>query len=258
MLYHIYQLDKEWNLINNFTLTEYLLEHEIKILNKKFYVDEKISEEDVIKQIALASYIHRILSGYPIGGNTRIKCSLGRDIEKIKYDIRKNEKNLEYITIKTNKNDIDKFLIKNGKIIIDRCINIIEQLRNIDYFGLIRRAMNKKEICLGNIDGSNLRVFQEVEIGSIEQVEYNLIEEDIYNYLRKVRKKNKINLENTLDYFVQINNLNNDSKNYIKLLLNLPYDTLKYWKKYRKKGVMDEELLINIRKAFSVEVMEDV
>ena len=211
MLYHIYQLDKEWNLINNFTLTEYLLEHEIKILNKKFYVDEKISEEDVIKQIALASYIHRILSGYPIGGNTRIKCSLGRDIEKIKYDIRKNEKNLEYITIKTNKNDIDKFLIKNGKIIIDRCINIIEQLRNIDYFGLIRRAMNKKEICLGNIDGSNLRVFQEVEIGSIEQVEYNLIEEDIYNYLRKVRKKNKINLENTLDYFVQINNLNNDS-----------------------------------------------
>ena len=148
-------------------------------------------------------------------------------------------------------NEIDNFLIANGEEIINQGYRALKKLNNINFIEIIKRSMNRGEICLGRTDEGNLRKSSSIEIGKIKNISYNLIEEDAYNYLKKIKRKDKtIDVKNYIDEFVSINKLDKNSYEYINILLNIPSDTMKQWIRYkegRKKYTLDEQLKILLK-----------
>jgi hypothetical protein len=238
-------------------LRDYLFEKEVLVADKSFKSLKEYNEEDVLKQIALARNLHNIFMGYSIYGSTRINSTIGKLIESIKVDLKKCKVNLNEVNNKSEKNKMDEFLINNGELILKKVEDTLLFLKEVDYCGIIKRSMKKNEICLGKIDEGNLRVFKEIEISSLKDISYNLVEEDIYHYLRKVRRRNpNSKLFKYINKYVEDAFLGDNSRQYIKILLLVPYDTIRNWRKYsiNKKGLSSEDYVNIITKSMKYEM----
>lgn len=195
--------------------------------------------------------------GYYLNGTTRINSIIGKKIENIKIEIKRAKDSLKYIDKKQEKNVCDIFLLDRGERIISKAEEGISFLRDIDYLKLIKRSMKKNEICLGKIDEENLRVRESIEIGTIKGLKHNLVEEDIYNYLRKVRRRNfLLDINYLVKDYINIASLSKESEEYINMLLFIPYDCLKQWKRYRenKRESTKVEYLNSIKSPFKYEI----
>ena len=116
--------------------------------------------------------------------------------------------------------------------------------------------MERNEISLGKVDESNLIFTNQTEIGVLDKVSYNIIEEDIVEYLRKVRRKNNnLDFEEIIKKYIKLSELDSNSEEYLKILLSIPYDFLKDWYKYKykKKSITLDEELENLKKTFIYE-----
>ena len=154
-------------------------------------------------------------------------------------------------------NSMDEFILNNGENILRKVDEAIDNLKEIDYLGIIKRSMKNYEICLGRVDESNLRENETVEIGSLRGISYNLVEEDIYSYLKRVKKRdNNANVDRFIEEYISLSGLNKDSKEYISILLSIPYDSLKQWYryKYNKKNLSPEEYLKSIKSSIKYEI----
>lgn len=154
-------------------------------------------------------------------------------------------------------NCMDLFILENGEKLLNKVDKAIEDLKEIDYLGIIKRSMKKNEICLGRVDEGNLRVVEAIEVGSLKGATYNLVEEDIYNYLKRIKRRDKKgNLDKYIDEYIRLSHLNKHSKDYISILLSIPYDSLKQWYryKYNKKNLLPEEYLKNIKASMEYEI----
>ena len=242
--------------ISNLSITEYLLENDIIVTNKMYSISKSRKNEDIIMQMKLGNAVHNILMGYTMNNNTRINSTIGKKIEGVKVDIKRCKFDLEVIYNKNEKNKIDNFLLNKGEQIIKKAEEGIKYLKDINLLSLIERSMKRNEITLGRIDEENLRARENIEIASIKGLSYNLLEEDIYNYLRRVRKSgNNFNYSDYIYDYLNISNLNFDSKCYIDILLFIPFDTIKYWKRYKNNKVIDSNKYIEkILKSYNREV----
>lgn len=186
-----------------------------------------------------------------------INSIIGRKIEGIKVELKRAKE--DYIKI-SKKKDLDVceiFLLDNGKNIIKKTENAIEKFKDIDFINIVDRSMKKCEICIGRIDECNLRVMERVEIGTLKNLYYNLVEEDIYEYLLRIRRKKiLINIDKILDEYIEIARLSSISKDYISILLEVPYDSLKQWRKFRnnKKILSSNEYLRRIVNSYNNEI----
>lgn len=238
-------------------LRDYLFEKEVIVTDKSFRSLKEYKEEEVLKQIILIRNIHNILMGYSVYGTTKINSTIGKLIESVKVDLKKCKLSYNELYGKSEKNIMDEFLLNNGEIVIKKTEETLIFLKEIDYIGVIKRSMKKNEMCLGSVDEGNLRVYEGIEIGSIKNISYNLVEEDIYNYLCKVRRRHHENdLEEYVNKYSEDAFLGINSKEYLKILLSIPWDTMKSWKRYalNKRGISPEEYLNSIIKSMKYEM----
>lgn len=238
------------------TLNEYLSANNIEIKNNYFKSFKSYEEKDILNQINLINEVDRILTRYSSIGYTRLYSTIGKRIENYKVYLRRLKIDLEYRESIENLNEVDLFLLNEGENILKQGWESIKLLKDVDYIELIKRSMNLGEICLGKTDESNLRKNKAIEIGKTKNISYNIIEEDIYIYLKKLKRRNKnLKIEYYLDEFINLSKLGKDSREYIKILLSFPTDTLKHWLRYKegKKDMAFEEYLTNIKKAFEYE-----
>lgn len=199
----------------------------------------------------MISDVHSILSGYHYNGSFRINSTIGKRLESIKVYIKRLKKDLEWRRKKEFLNSMDRFLLSEGGNIIKQGERAIEEIGGIDYLGLIKRSMKQNEICLGRADEGNLRKNNGIEIGNIKGLSYNLIEEDIYEYLKKIRRRGgSPNEEAYIEKYIIEKKLENNSEEYIKLLLEIPYDSLRQWLRYSqgKRNIAPDDYLENIEK----------
>ena len=242
--------------MGEYTISEYLKEKDIVVCNKKFIKNQISTYDSIEKQIRTASYLHNILMEYPLGGFTKVKCKIGKYVQWLKLEYKRDERYYKDIKKTIVKSEMDDFWLKNGKEILAIISMVIMKLRYIDIDKITRRAMAKNEICIGNINESNIRILDNVEIGCLDRLSYNLVEEDIYHYLRQVSKKVDVNFYDLVEGYTRVTNLSKDSQEYINTLLKVPYDTLKIWKKCRRNKIDKNSININynLKKVFNREI----
>jgi len=226
------------------------------IKGEYFRSNMNYTEESIVEQIKVISEVHSILSGYGYNSSSRINSTIGKRLEGMKVCIKRLKRDRE--TRKENDfiNSMDRFLLNKGEEIIKQGEEALVGIDEIDYLGLIRRSMERNEICLGRVDEGNLRKNKKIEIGNIKNISYNLIEEDIYEYLKKIRRRNNVfNEDLYIEKYIKEEKLQNSSRYYIKLLLEIPYDSLKQWYRYTqgKRAMAPEDYLCNIKESLKYE-----
>ena len=168
--------------------------------------------------------------------------------------IKKIEKMIEILDEKNKKSNFDYFIIEEGNKALDRAKNSLNSLNDKEYLELIMRSMNNYEICLGRVDEGNLiKINNIINIRTIRYLSYNLLENDCYNYIKRLRKKGiDINTEEIINCFLNKWNLDDKSLRYINVLANYPIESMKLLLKlkYDKSKFTEEQWIeqINLSK----------
>lgn len=198
-----------------------------------------------------------MLAGYYGNTKSRINSDIGKKIENIRVLEKRLKRDYNFRMELKNKNIMDTFILNEGMSILNKVSEGLERLEGIDYLSLIKRSMKKNEICLGRVDEGNLRVLESIEIGSLKGVSYNLVEEDVYNYLKRIKRKDsKVDFNTLIREYVSLSYLSNESIEYISLLLLIPYDSLRQWYRYKvnKRNLTPSEYLENLKDSMEYEI----
>ncbi len=243
--------------MNQLSANEYLNTKGITIMGEYFKNDKKMDKKDIISQINLIVDTHKMLIGCDFNGLGRIKSTIGKEVESYKVQIKKLQGHYDYLVIEPFTNNVEKLILSNGKIMLKQAKDALNHIYENDYFSVIKRSMNREEICIGKVDKSNLRENQgKIEMGTIKGMTYNLVEEDLYNYIKKLQRKQvDIDEEELIKLFVHGSHLSFNSFNYLRGLCSYPKDFLRIWERYRdrKKGKSNEEILVELKKSLKYE-----
>lgn len=243
--------------IDELSIRRYLDKKGIAITEYYFSYDRNIDEKVATSQINIIVELHKALLGCRFPGFNRIGSTIGKEVEEFKVQLKRLQKHYCYIVDKCCKNEVDKLILLEGKRMLQQGIESINYIYKHDYFGVIERSMNREEICIGRVDQSNLRKNNEkFEIGTIKSMTYNLVEEDLYRYIKKLQRKQiDIDEEELIKTFVHASHLSLNSFDYLRGLCSYPKDFLKTWERYmqNKKGKTHEEFLEQLKKSIKYE-----
>lgn len=260
--------------VEELLINQYLRKKGIAVNGKYFSSDRIIDKKNVISQIELIVELHKTLIGCKFDEISRIKSTIGKEVEAYKVQIKKLQMHYDYIVSKAYANEIEKLILSEGKIMLKQAKKALNYIYEHDYYGVIKRSMNREEICIGRVDRSNLRkAYGEIQIGTTKAMSYNLVEEDLYNYIKKLQRRDTdIEEEELIRAFVYKSHLSFNSLGYLKGLCSYPRDFLKAWNKYKerkketnlfdldiiedkndKKKKTDEEVLLELKRSLKYE-----
>ena len=243
--------------MNELCINEYLNIKGITIVGKYFNYDKNIRKKDITSQINLIVDLHKTLIGCNFNGMSRIKSTIGKEVEEHKVQIKKLQRHYDYIVNKLSTNEVDKLILSDGKMMLKQAKGALNYIYGHDYIGVIKRSMNREEICIGKVDRNNLRRNEEkIEIGVVKDLTYNLVEEDLYNYIKKLQRKQfDIDEEELIKLFVHGSHLSFNSFEYLRGLCSYPKDFFKTWERYigSKRENMNDEILLGLKKSLKYE-----
>lgn len=226
-------------------------------MGKYFTYNKNIDRKSCEKQIKLMVRTHKILLGCSSGKLERFQSTIGRDIEGFKVQLKRLQKDYDTLFDKTNKNEVDKILLLDGKRMLQKGNEAINYIYDHGYFSVIERSMNREEICIGRADEGNIRLNgDKIEIGVDKGLVYDLVEEDLFRYIKRLEKKDiKINEEELIKIFVHASHLSFNSINYLRGLCTYPKDFLRTWDKYieNKKNRSPEEYIVSLKRSMKYE-----
>lgn len=140
---------------------------------------------------------------------------------------------------------VDK-LEESNKLIniaLDTSKKSLECIENISYKELIRRAMEREEVCIGRIYYEIKKGEKRIFIKNTENIKFNMVEEDYYNYLKKIRGNYRDELKDLLSEVIEKENLDFKSYIYINSLIEYPYNSMKY---LQNNYIKDLKIQINV------------
>lgn len=228
-------------------IKNYLNKKGITIIGHYFQYDKNITYKDIISQINLIIDFHKILVGCNFTGLSGIRSIIGKEIEDYKVQVKKLERNYNQIVHKSYSNKVERLILVNGKAMLKKAEIALKYIYEHDYFSVIKRSMNREEVCLEKVQPNNLkRNGEKIEVGLIKNMAYNLVEEDLYNYIKKLQKAEiNIDEEDIIKAFIYESHLSFNSFDYLRGLCSYPRDFLKTWTKYVE---LKDEAVIKKRK----------
>lgn len=236
-------------------INSYLGNRNIKIINEKFKSKDLINEEEIAFQVDLIVRFHKLIGEYKENLIPRIGSNIGKDLEYYKFQLKRLRADLEYRKKKQEKNLLDLNIISNGNELLNKGEKAINHILRNNYKKLIQRSMINYEVCLGKVDDSNLRytvsIEDGIEINTIKYLSYNLKEHDLYNYIKRLKKKNiPIEVNKIIEYYVDSLGLSSDSMEYLKGFIYYPNESLRIWDKYilNKKELSFDKYLNDFKK----------
>ena len=217
----------------------YITEGKLKKVNYN-----KLKEEDIAKHLKTLANFHNRVSDNQGIISLNINSEIGKQYEYYKVLLKKFKRN--YLKIKELREDnvFSQTVIKYGEKIIDKGKKAILKINYENYILLIKRSMKRNEICLGNPCLENIYENEKIYINNIENLSFNLVENDIINFINKlIKKKVEINLEYLIDIYLKEINLDYKSKEYIISMVTFPVEAIKIFdrKIYNRKEWSDEE-----------------
>lgn len=224
--------------------------------NEESELDCKDQIENIIKfQNAIMGYRENIIP--------RFNSTIGKDLEGFKVSLKKTHRLINKIDCK-DKNALSIYIRNLEKEILQEGQNAIKMASGEGYYDVISRSMKRYEVCIGRGDRGNLTVIDDdIVVGTTKYMSYNLIENDVYSYLKRLRKKRiKVSMSNLIEFFINESNLDESSIRYIKGMIMYPYEELKIIQRYfnNKLEISDEEIirLIEEERKVSKGVLQDL
>ncbi|MCR1951726.1 MULTISPECIES: hypothetical protein [unclassified Clostridium] len=225
-------------------LKSYLEERDIYILNGKINRTKEQKIKNIFNQIENIVLFHNRMGEYKENLLPRIGAAIGREIDNYNSQIILIGKYIKSIENKSNLNSIDFYLIRNGEMLLNRGRKALSHVYSNNYRKLIYRSMKNYEVCLSRVDENNLVVEDnnKIFIGTIKYLTYNLKEHDIYSYIKKIKRKDmEFSIEEVIDYYIEIANLESDSKQYLRALCSYPNEEFKVLERYILKKIDTNE-----------------
>lgn len=200
---------------------------------------------------------HKILMGCKFDYNNRINSSIGKTIENYKVQIKRLERSYNKMLDKNDKNEIERMIISEGKIMLEIAKKSLRNIYENNYLSVLERSMNRSEICIGRADEGNLRKNNDIiEIGTTKAMCFDLVEEDLYRYIKRLQKKDiNIDEEEMIRLFVHSSHLPMSSIKYLKSLCKYPKDFFRIWEKYlnNKKNKSIDEICKSLNNSIKYE-----
>lgn len=248
---------KEEIKINELSLNKYFESKGIVVIGNYFPHAKDFNRKSCENQIRTMVELHKLLINCKFNNLSRFRSTIGKEIEDYKVQLKKIQHDYQMVFDKNSKNDVEKLFLSEGKRMIYKGMQAIDYICCNGYLDIIKRSMNRDEICIGRADSGNLRkVNGKFEIGVIKGMSYNLVEEDLYKYIKKMQKKGmKIDEEEFIKFFVHQSHLSLSSINYLRGLCTYPRDFFKTWERYKenKKNKSEEEFLELLSKSLKYE-----
>jgi hypothetical protein len=213
---------------------------------------EKIDKNKVINQINTLTKFHKSTMGCFLPQNI-VKNKIGKTVLYNRTALRKLSL---YLKEGYNpKSSFEELLQEKSAEMIKRAENSLNHIYIGDYLELIKRSMKRNEICINNPYFNNIRKNGKIEILSSDNISYDMVEIDGLSFLIKLKgKKNKFDYKELIKYFIESENLNKESCDFIEALLSYPYNFMKCAVRYidRKKDweaeYYKERLIKSIKK----------
>ncbi len=205
-----------------------------------------ILEEKVIEQLSIISEIHKLSCGFNGYLRKRIDNHTCKLIEEDKIQLKRFKRSLERIKENGPTDRVEEIVLEKGDAILERGEKVINTIMDNGYMDLVARSMKNVEICLTNVDFDNLGKGETIEIVNFDDIAYNMVEMDCYYFLSKLKRKGfNVDFSRCIDRFCELENLEDNSKNFILALLSYPYEFMKIYDKYRKnkKNWNEEEYI---------------
>jgi hypothetical protein len=221
-------------------LFQYLNENNINILN--FSKEKKmkyINAKDVKDQLRLINEFHKIISVYKCPAYHRLPMQTGKLVEKYKKQKKYYKNYIESLKSKGELNNFEKSIFECSDEYLFRAEKALKVISNSEYISIIKRSMDKYEICLGNTNFNNLRKREHLEIANLQDCGFCNVEMDAINLLSKLKRKNvKLDFNNLIDFYLELEELDDNSKKFILAMLSYPSGLISLVLDY-KKGKKD-------------------
>ena len=243
--------------IGELSVIEYLESKGIMVKGKYFSHNNEFNRKSYENQINIMVELHKVLVNCKFNNLNRFGSTIGKELEGFKVQLKRVERDYQQIFDKDFKNDVEKLFILEGKRMICQGHEAIEYIYNNGYLDVIRRSMNREEICIGRADSANLRKINGIfEIGVIKGMSYDLVEEDLYRYIKRIQKKDiKIDEEELIRLFVHQSHLSLNSIKYLNGLCSYPRNFFRTWERYKenKKNKSEDEYLDSLSRSLKYE-----
>lgn len=226
---------------------DYLISQGIKIVDESKICEgncNELSEKDIIEHLCVISKFHKVVLNFNNYKIRFLKNDTGKKIEKYKIYIKKSKKHLKILNQKSDLTLTEKFILDNGEEVIKRAETCISFIYDSNYFEIIKRSMDREEICLGNSDPKNIVKKHNIEIVSLSDCVYNMFEMDAIFYFNKLKKSKKnLDWNIVIEKYCDFEGFNYSSKNFIMGFLSFPNEYMKWWNRYRVgiRELTDEE-----------------
>lgn len=211
--------------------SEIFKEWGVEILNQYFEYENESSNLECTDQIGNIVNFQNRLMGYKENIIPRFRSTIGKELESFKVNLKRVNRGINSID---KNSDVDKYIISYQNNLISQGQKAIDYISVNSYFDIIMRSMKRYEICIGRSDKGNLRLNNnKLEIGTTKYISYSLIENDLFSYLKKLRKKKiEVDIRVIIEQFLYESNLGDDSRKYIYGLMFFPVEELKVILRY--------------------------
>lgn len=197
-------------------------------LNEELKLNKSMREEKILDYLKLISEFHKKIMGYDDYIGYRLQDKRGRIVEQYKIYFKKAARELQGVKYKEELNSFEKLSLEYGEGYLKIAKKCIEEIDNNGYLQLLKRSMNRCEVALGDSNINNIRQGEFIEVASLKECAYDLIELDAIYYLNKLIKKGiELDYEVLLIKFCEFEALNDCSLSFMKAMLSFPCEFIK-------------------------------
>lgn len=203
-----------------------------------------IGNKAIDKQLNIIARFHEGCKGYCPKLWNKIPDKRGSLLQKYK-----NKQKIAFrfiYNMKGNKNNniFEEFLSDTYSEQLKKSERILVISNNKNYCELLKRSMNKNEICIGDSSFINLWGDKQIYYKNLSNLCLDMYENDVLYLLIKLKREGyNLNWNHFINRFCEIDKLDDYSKEYIFSLLDYPYDFIKYTIRYFiDKEIRNEEI----------------
>lgn len=195
-----------------------------------------VNEKLVKEQLFNLSEFHKRAMGYKGVTDERLDNKTGSLVEQYKINIRRLKRYIKNIRMNTATSDFERILLKKGNDYIQRAEACITEIYASGYMDILERSMKRNEICLGNIDLTNIKGGEKLYVVSLEKCCYNNVEMDCFFLLSKLKRRGlKLDWQELVNTFCEYEGLTPNSRRLIIALMSYPHSFIKCCNRYREK-----------------------